>query len=325
MRAVAPFVPGLHSEARTRLGQVRLGQARLGQVLPASPIRAYSPVQQAGCRHEYLLGREILATRKTLSRGFDGCGGLGRIVGGVEPAAQALDTFTLHGVFNGTTTDPTTGTGTPVITDTVNAGPGGANILTANEPFTMTGVFDPSNVVFNFFKGFNAYAPLSVTLAVGGVTYSVETYGQNSTTGFTVALFDKTSIFGGGTPGTLDNHVAAGFFRTCRPTAGIIADFTDSNPNFLVTNLVNAEWPTSDYFGVGFGSGPCPPPGPLPDGSCQLPGTLNTVVPIPLDGGLHSLTLGTYDLNNPSNGIPDNPNGNLSSLPRSRPRSPRPG
>ena len=34
-------------------------------------------------------------------------------------------------------------------------------------------------------------------------------------------------------------------------------------------------------------------------------------MPIPLDGGLYSLTLGTYDLNNPSNGIPDNPNDNL--------------
>ena len=253
-----------------------------------------------------------MATRKTLSRGLTVAAISVGLSAGLAPAAQALDTFTLNGIFNGTTTDPTTGTGTPVITDTLNAGPGGANILTANEPFTMTGVFDPSNVVFDVFTGFNAYAPLSITLTVGGASYSVETYGQNSTTGLTVALFDKTSIFGGGTPGTPGNHVAAGFLQNPPADgAGIIADFTNSNPNFLVADLVNAEWPTSDYFGVGFGSGPCPPPGPLPNGSCQPPGTLNTVVPIPLDGGLHSLTLGTYDLNNPSNGIPDNPNGNL--------------
>jgi hypothetical protein len=253
-----------------------------------------------------------MATRKTLSRGLAVAAVSVGLSAALAPAAQALDTFTLHGVFNGTTTDPTTGTGTPVITDTVNAGPAGANILTANEPFTLTGVFDPSNVVFNFFQGFNAYAPLSVTLAVGGQTYSVETYGQDPTTGFTVALFDKTSIFGGGTPGTPGNHVAAGFLQNPPADgAGIIADFTDSNPNFLVTNLVNADYPAGNYFGVGFGSGPCPPPGPGPGGVCQPPSAPNAVVPIPLDGGLYSLTLGNYDLNNPSNGIPDNPNGKL--------------
>jgi PEP-CTERM motif len=265
-----------------------------------------------------------MATRKTLSRGLAVAAVSVGLSAALAPAAQALDTFTLHGVFNGTTTDPTTGTGTPVITDTVNAGPAGANILTANEPFTMTGVFDPSNVVFNFFQGFNAYAPLSVTLAVGGQTYSVETYGQDPTTGFTVALFDKTSIFGGGTPGTPGNHVAAGFLQNPPADgAGIIADFTNSNPNFLVTNLVNADYSSTNYFGVGFGSGPCPY-GPGPGGTClpKTPGgpiPPNTVVPIPLDGGVYSLTLGTYDLNNPANlgltGFPPgffvNPNDNL--------------
>ena len=244
-----------------------------------------------------------MATRKTLSRGLAVAAVSVGLSAGLAPAAQALDTFTLHGVFNGTTTDPTTGTGMSVITDTVNAGPGGANILTANEPFTMTGVFDPSNVVFNFFQGFNAYAPLSVTLAVGGVTYSVETYGQNSTTGFTVALFDKTSMFSVEPDGSI--HVAAGFLQNPPADgAGIIADFTNSNPDFLVTNLVNADYPATNYYGVGFGNGIC----------SGGPGVGCTTMPIPLDGGLYALTLGGlegYDLNNPSNGIPDNPNGNL--------------
>ena len=211
-----------------------------------------------------------MATRKTLSRGLTVAAVSVGLSAGLAPAAQALDTFTLHGVFNGTTTDPTTGTGTSVITDTVNAGPGGANILTANEPFTMTGAFDPSNVVFNFFQGFNAYAPLSVTLAVGGQTYSVQTYGQDSTTGFTVALFDKTSSSAAVLRAPRAITSAAGFLQNPPPDgAGIIADFTNSNPNFLVTNLVNAEWPTSDYFGVGFGSGPVPSPGPGPGGVCD--------------------------------------------------------
>ena len=218
--------------------------------------------------------------------------------------AQA-DTFTLHGVFNGTTTEPLTGAGTPVITDTLNAVPGGANILTANEPFTLTGIFDPSNVVFHLPPGptgFSAYSPESVTLAVGGTTYSVETFSENATSGFTVAIFDGTF-----TPG----HVGAGFLANPpMDGAGIISDWLTSSPPFLLPTLVNASYTTANYFGVGFGSGPCPPPGFNPDGTC-ISGEPNTVVPIPLNGGLFELTLGTYQLNNPSNMIPLNPNENF--------------
>jgi hypothetical protein len=215
--------------------------------------------------------------------------------------------FVLNGIFNGTTS------GATPPTDTLNAGPGGANILTANDPFTLTAVFNSSNVVFQAFQGFNAYAPNWVTLKVGGQTYNVATYTQDPGAGFTVALFDKTSVFGGD-PGKPDNHVAAGFLaEPVLDGAGIITDFTDGSPaDYSVYGLTNIVWPSSNYFGVGFGSGPCPPPGPDPlTGACQPPGTPNTVVPIPLDGGTYDLTLGVYDLNNPSNGIPDNPNSYL--------------
>jgi hypothetical protein len=214
--------------------------------------------------------------------------------------------FVLHGVFNGTTS------GASPPTDTLNAGPGGTNILTANDPFTLTAVFNSSNVVFNFFQGFNAYAPNWVTLNVEGHTYNVSTFTQDPGAGFTVALFDKTSIFGGD-PGQPDNHVAAGFLaEPALDGAGIITDFTDGSPaDYSVYSLTNIVWPSSNYFGVGFGSGPCPPPGPDLTGACQPPGTPNKVVPIPLDSGLYDLTLGVYDLNNPLNGIPINPNGNL--------------
>jgi hypothetical protein len=218
---------------------------------------------------------------------------------GFAPAAQAERfVFTLSGIFNGSST----------ITDTLNAGPMGTNVLTANDPFTMTGVFDTASgsllpPVFPF-GGFVAYAALSVTLTVGGATYDLATYDSSTPgggPGFTVAIFDNTSIFG--PPG----HVGAGFLQNpLADGAGIIGDWSSSTPSFPVTALTNATYTTADYFGVGVGSGPCP--GPSMGGVCQPPGTPNEVVPIPVDGGLYSLTLGNYELNNPSNMIPENPN-----------------
>jgi PEP-CTERM motif len=214
---------------------------------------------------------------------------------GFAPAAHAERfVFTLSGIFNGTS----------AITDTLAAGPMGVNLLTADEPFTMTGVFDttsgsllPPIPVFN---GFVDYAATSVTLTVGGVTYNVATYDGSMLgggPGFTVAIFDTTSMFG------FPGHVAAGFLQNpLADGAGIIGDWTNSTPPFSVSGLTNAQYTTADYFGVGVGSGPCP--GPSMNGVCSVP---NEVVPIPVEGGL-SLTLGNYDLNNPSNMIPENPN-----------------
>ena len=209
-------------------------------------------------------------------------------------AAQAgVGVFTLSGVFNGT----------PAITDTIT-GPS-APTLTANEAFTLTALFDTSAVVFSI-PGFNAYAPTAITLTVGGQSYSVATYGQSPISGLTVAIFDSTGMFG--PPG----HVGAGFIANpAADGAGIVGDWNASSPSFTLPNLVSADYTTANYFGVGFGSGPCPMPPPGPGGACVPAGDVNTVVPIPLDGGLYSLTLGEYSLNNPSNMIPENPNSNL--------------
>jgi hypothetical protein len=233
--------------------------------------------------------------------------------------------FTLSGVFNGTTS----GVGSETIT-----GPG-APTLTANEPFTMTAVFNSADVVFNIpgssnvpGTGFSAYAPQSVTLSIGGQTYSVATYDPSipmtGGPGLTVALFDKTNIFGGSA-----NHVAAGFIQNpSADGAGIVGDWLNSTPNLFLPTLVNTRWTASvpppgmppgtppDYFGVGFASGPCPTPGYFANSSgiCALGGSdagpleANAVVPIPLNGGLLDLTLGlstwnTYDLNNSYNAI----------------------
>ena len=120
------------------------------------------------------------------------------------PAHASIATLTLSGVFNGTTTDPATGMGTPVITDTITGT--GAPTLTANEPFTLTGVFDTSgpNLIAGLTPPFLAagwvdYAPLSVTLTVGGKTFSVATYDPSipgtGGPGLTVAIFGDTTVF----------------------------------------------------------------------------------------------------------------------------------
>jgi hypothetical protein len=101
-------------------------------------------------------------------------------------------------------------------TEMLNAGPGGANILTTpNEPFTLTGIFDSSgpNLIASLppfvSTGWVDYAPLSVTLTVGGTTYSVATYDgsmPNGGPGFSVAIFDTTQIFGTGHYGAVSSR-----------------------------------------------------------------------------------------------------------------------
>ena len=250
-----------------------------------------------------------MVTKGTLSRSL-AVAALLTSSAALAPAALALDTFTIRGVFNGTTTDPTTGAGTPVITDTITGA--GAPTLTDNEKFTLTGVFDPSNVAFNLYPGFYAYSPLSVTLTIyptgmSSQSFTVQTYSQSHTTGFTVAIFDSTYAAGSG-------HFAAGFLQDPpNDGAGIIGDWLtgDPPPSWTVSNLTNYEWTTSSYFGVGFASGRCPNSFDPATGACIPSADENTIVPIPLDGGLYDLTLGVYDLNNPNNFIPDNPNDNL--------------
>jgi hypothetical protein len=207
------------------------------------------------------------------------------------PAHATEFELTLSGVFNGTGADPTTSP-----TETLTPTGGDANLLTAaNEPFTMTGIFDtstgtllpPPSTGFPS-TGFVAYAPSSVTLTVGGTTYSVATFGESVTTGVSVAIFDKTQVFGPG-------HYAAGFIQNPLPDgAGIVGDFLTASPDYSVSNLVPTTY--GSYFGVGFGSGICAG-GPGSGVDCAT-------TPIPLNGDLFQLTLGTYDLENPSNGVP---------------------
>jgi hypothetical protein len=242
-----------------------------------------------------------IIVNRNLSRGFAIAALTIGLSATTAPTAQATEfELTLSGVFNGTTD----ALGNPLTTETLNSGPRGANVLTTpNEPFTMTGIFDtstgsllpPPSTGFPS-TGFVAYAPKSVTLSVGGTTYSVATYGDSVTNGLSVAIFDTTQVFGTG-------HYAAGFIQNPLPDgAGIVGDFLTANPAYSVSNLVPTTY--GSYFGVGFGPGICTG-GPGSGVGC-------TTTPIPLDGGAFQLTLGGtggYDLENPSNGVPLNPDG----------------
>ncbi len=255
------------------------------------------------------------------SRGFASAALVIALSGACALPAQAyIATLTLSGVFNGTTTDPATGMGTPVITDTITGT--GAPTLIANEPFTLTGVFDTSgpNLIAGLTppflaKGWVDYAPLSVTLTVGGKTFSVATYDPSipgtGGPGLTVAIFGDTTVFSPPPPpGSPFSHFAAGFIQNpIADGAGIVGDWTDLSPGYTIPNLVTTTYPASDFYGVGFGSGPCPM-GNI--GGVCIPTNMpppNAVVPIPLDGGSLMLTLGTYDLNNPTNFMTDPNNG----------------
>jgi hypothetical protein len=238
-----------------------------------------------------------MAPKKALSRGLAVAAISGALSAALAPAAQATEfELTLTGVFNGTTD----ALGHPVIgTETLNAGPGGANVLTtANEPFTLTGVFDTSTGTLlpppsSGFPstGFVDYAAQSVTLYVGGTAYSVST---SVTDGLTVAIFDQTQIFGPG-------HYAAGFIQNPVPDwAGIVGDFLTASPDYLVSNLVPTTY--GGYFGTGFNTGPCTGGG----GS----GIGCTTTPIPVDDSKYMLILGGtrgYDLQALGNGVPTGP------------------
>jgi len=76
----------------------------------------------------------------------------------------------------------------------------------------------------------------------------METYSDNPKTGVTVAIFDQNSFYPGRYGiGILQDPPADG--------SGIIGDFAGALPNFSAANIVPTVF--TDYYGVGYGSGPC--------------------------------------------------------------------
>jgi hypothetical protein len=240
-------------------------------------------------------------SNRNSSRGFASAALAFGLSAALAQTAQAAEfKLTLSGVFNGTGADPTTNP-----TETLTPTGGGANLLTtANEAFTLTGIFDSSStnliagLPFPVSSGWVDFAPLSVTLTVGGTTYDVAIYdgsmGPSGGPGLTVAIFDPMTIFGPG-------HYAAGFIQNpLQDGAGIVGDFQSATPAYTAPNVVATTY--SDYFGVGFGPGVCSG-GPGSGVGCST-------TPIPLNGGAFELALGGvggYDLENPSNGVPTFP------------------
>ena len=261
-----------------------------------------------------------MITNGALLRGVATAGLAFGLSAAATQAARATEfELTLSGVFNGTGADPATNP-----TETLTPKGGGANVLTtANEPFTLTGIFNtstgtllpPPSTGFPS-SGWVDYAPSSVTLTVGGTTYSVATYNPSipmtGGPGLTVAIFDDTTAFSPKPPPLSPfSHFAAGFIQNpLADGAGIVGDWTDLSPGYTIPNLVTTTYPASDFYGVGFSSGPCPPPGSGPGGVCMPGEPPRKIVPIPLDGGTYLLTLTSfYDLNNPSNSTDDPTNG----------------
>ncbi len=239
-----------------------------------------------------------IITSRSVSRGIAAAALAIGLSAALAQTAQATEfKLTLSGVFNGTGADPTTNP-----TETLTPTGGGANLLTTpNEAFTLTGIFNTSspNLIAGLMPpilamGWVDYAPLSVTLTVGGTTYSVATYTDSVAQGLTVAVFDTTQVFGHG-------HYGVGFIQNpVQDGAGIVGDFLTATPAYTASSLVPTTY--SDYFGVGFGPGVCLG-GPGSGVDCST-------TPIPLDSNAYQLTLGGtggYDLENPSNGVPTFP------------------
>lgn len=156
-------------------------------------------------------------------------------------------------------------------------------------PFTIRAFFDTSSPNLapplpapTPFAGFRAYSPSSITIDIGGQTYSIETFTTNPTAGATVAIFDQNSF----TPG----RYAIGILQQPpQDGAGIIGDFSGASPNFTVDALTATTF--TGYNGVGYGSGVCLQG---TGGDCQL----NAITPFILHDSsnrTYSLTLGNYE------------------------------
>jgi hypothetical protein len=146
-----------------------------------------------------------------------------------------------------------------------------------------------TNDPFSFTEVTSNIFGTSTRLTVGGKTYSV---GRDVSVEVPGALYDGE--VGGVLP---DGNVGAG---VSGDGVSITGEWTNATlygyGGFFTVALTPA-----DYFSAEFRSLP----------SAQ----------IPLDGGQFFLTVGNYDLNNPSNGIPNNPNGNAFSASRVIPES----
>ena len=132
-------------------------------------------------------------------------------------------------------------------------------------------------------SGFVAYTPSLIQLAVGGRTYTVQSFTPATPTGLAVSIFDATTPFDFGRygVGVIQNPLADG--------AGIVADYSGASPPFVIgmTGVIPTTF--TGFNGVGVSSGVCVVGTPA---NCQT----NAITPIPMTFGAdaYSLTLGSY-------------------------------
>ncbi len=197
-----------------------------------------------------------------------------------SPAEAALFQFTYDGYFTSLDTlGPVGGTAVP---------------FADGQRFSATALFDtasPNLVAPIGQPGFVDYAPSSLSLTVGGVSYAVTPYNAvTSPTGLTVAIFDATTPFG---PPFAAGHYAAGFIQNpLADGAGIVGDWFTATPPFSAQALTNASLSASQFQGVGISSGVCISG---TGANCQA----SAITPIPLTAGGQS-----YLLTLSSNGVP---------------------
>jgi hypothetical protein len=151
--------------------------------------------------------------------------------------------------------------------------------------FTIHSFFDdasPNLLPPGFpFVGFVAYAPTLTRIAIGGVSYTVESATANPLAGVAVAIFDKSNIFN---PGRYGVGLVA---DVVNDGAGIVGDFLSASPDFAAAALTPTTF--TDYYGVGHGSGVC--------SSGFPPACPHEVTPWVLhdgNGTAWNLTLGNY-------------------------------
>lgn len=136
------------------------------------------------------------------------------------------------------------------------------------------------------FAGFRAYAPISMSIDVAGMHFTVN---DTDNPLLSVSIFDQNSF----RPG----RYAAGFIvDPGTDGAGIVGDFKSASPDFVVSDLKPTTF--GDFVGAGHSSGTC--------SSGMPPNCPHNVTPVVLrDAGnvAWNLTLAFYEQDYPQEGL----------------------
>ena len=136
-------------------------------------------------------------------------------------------------------------------------GANGTDLITSTTAFKVRARFDTASPDLSIppLPGWVSYAPSQAFIEIAGITYSIVGHTEDPLFGATVNIFDRTNIFNPGLYGV------GLFANPIQDGAGFVGDFSNADPQFVVTDLKPTEF--TDYNGAGFLSGiNCFPPGP---------------------------------------------------------------